>query len=281
MDDHKIIAAYCIIDETLSQLGHRSHYHAQVSDAEVLTLAVVAAMYFHNHHERTLCVMYGMRYISKPLSTSRFSRRLHALAHLLEFVVEVVGELFAGEEVFIIDSMPAPVCKYVRAFRCRKIPAAPAEGRHYFGWCAAKKEKFYGWRLHLISTPAGVPVRFMLLPAAWHDLTPIYELTYGLAKGAKLYGDKGYISALVKRQLRPTYSREQRDGLWLIAKHKKNMAPNSYEERVGLAEYRHSIETRNSQLENMGVQRLHARTNAGFALKMLASLLALACINLY
>lgn len=280
MDDHKIIAAYCIIDEVLHELGHKSHYHARLSDAEVLTVAVVAAMYYHNNHVLALDNMQRAHFI-KPLSASRFSRRLHALADLLEFVVEVVGELFAGEQVFIIDSMPAPVCKYVRAYRCRKIPAAAAAGRHYFGHCKAKKERFYGWRLHLITTAAGVPVRFMLLPAAWHDLTPIYELTYGLAKGAKVYGDKGYISALVKRQLRPTYSREQRDGVWLIAKHKKNMQANSYEERLGLEEYRHSIETRNSQLENMGVERLHARTNAGFALKILASLLALACINLY
>jgi len=281
MDAYKIIAAYCIIEDTMRQLGHRSHYHARVSDAEVLTVAVLAAMYFQNNHERALCVLRGMRYIPQPLSTSRFSRRLHALADLLAYLVDLVGDLFAGGDVFIIDSMPVPVCQRVRAFRCRKIAAAAAPGRHYFGYCAAKKQKFFGWRLHLVCTPEGVPVRFSLLPAAWHDLTPIYELTHGLAKGAKVYGDKGYLSALVKRSLRPTVSRERRDGVHLIAWHKANMPPNSFEERRGLAEYRHRIETVNSQLANMGVQRLHARTNAGIALKMLASLLALACINLY
>lgn len=35
------------------------------------------------------------------------------------------------------------------------------------------------------------------------------------------------------------------------------------------------IETVNSQLGKMGVQRIHARTNTGFALKVLASLIAL------
>ena len=50
-------------------------------------------------------------------------------------------------------------------------------------------------------------------------------------------------------------------------------------EWCGLKEYRKSIESANSQLERMGIQRLHARTNQGFSIKVLASLFALACIN--
>jgi hypothetical protein len=41
-----------------------------------------------------------------------------------------------------------------------------------------------------------------------------------------------------------------------------------------------SIETINSQLESMGIERLHARTNLGFEIKVHASLLALAFKNL-
>ena len=43
--------------------------------------------------------------------------------------------------------------------------------------------------------------------------------------------------------------------------------------------HRPRIEMVNSQLEKMGLQRLHARTNPGFALKVLASLLALTFTN--
>ena len=281
MDDIRIITAYCIIEDTMREVGHHSHYHAQVSDAEVLTIAVVAAMYFHSNHERALFVMKGARYITKPLSTSRFSRRLHALAEWFEYIAGVVSQLFARGEAFIIDSMPVPVCERVRAFRCRKINASHRDGRHFFGKCAPKKWLFFGWRLHLICTPAGVPVRFQLLPGAWHDLTPIYELTFGLPKGAYVYADKGYVSDVVRRALRPTVQRDKRDGVHLVAWRKSNMKPNSFEEWCGLRRYRHSIETVNSQLEKMGIQRLHARTNQGFALKVLACLFALTCINLY
>lgn len=276
MDDCNIITAYCIIEDTLRKLDHSSHRLAQVTDAEVLTVAVVASMYFHNNHERALFVMKGLRYITKPLSTSRFSRRLHALAHWLEYITELVGQLFAQGDAFIIDSVPVPVCKRVRAYRCRKINGHLS--RAYFGGCAAKRWRFYGWRLHLICTPQGIPVSFQLLPGAWHDLTAIYELTFCLPKGASVYADKGYVSALVKRTLRPTLKRE---GVHLIAWHKKSMKPNTFQEWCGLKTYRSLIETTNSQLCRMGIQSLHARTNQGFAIKVLASLLALTCINLH
>ena len=283
MDDTLIIMAFCLIEDTMRLADHSSHRLAEVTDAEVLLVGVVAAMYFQNNHERALCVMGsgGMRYLTKPLSTSRFNRRLHALAGCLESILELLGEMHAVGQVYIIDSIPVPVCKSVRARRCRKLlvrgSCRLARPHHYLGKCAAKGWTFYGWRLHLICTPEGVPVSFQMLPGCWHDLTPIYELTFGLPKGACVYADKGYISARVKRTLRPTLKRE---GVHLIAWHKKSMQPNSFEEWCGLKWYRHLVETANSQLESMGIQRLRARTDEGLSIKVLASLFALACINM-
>ena len=57
MNDDFIVPVYVVIDETMRALDHRGHSSAQISDAEVLTVAVVAAKYFHNHHERALQVM--------------------------------------------------------------------------------------------------------------------------------------------------------------------------------------------------------------------------------
>jgi hypothetical protein len=49
---------------------------------------------------------------------------------------------------------------------------------------------------------------------------------------------------------------------------------------IELRAYRHTIETVNSQLEKMGIERLYARTNAGFELKGHATLIALICTNM-
>jgi hypothetical protein len=50
---------------------------------------------------------------------------------------------------------------------------------------------------------------------------------------------------------------------------------------LALREHRARIETSNSQLAARGIQRLHARTNPGFELKVHASLLALTIINAF
>jgi len=44
--------------------------------------------------------------------------------------------------------------------------------------------------------------------------------------------------------------------------------------------YRHTIETVNSQLEKMGAERLPRGANAGFELKVHATLIALICTNM-
>jgi hypothetical protein len=209
-----------------------------------------------------------MEYLSGRLSISRFNRRLHALADWLGLVVEPISWLRAQGTVFVIESLPLPVCRRVRARRCRKV-----RGRESCGYGAAKKERFFGWRLHLICTPDGVPVSFTLLPAAVHDLTPTHELTVSLRSGASVFGDKGTIS----QPDAATILAET--GVRLVSIRRRNMEPNSWDDEMDLKRYRKTIETVNSQGEKMGMQRLHARTNIGVEIKVHASLFALACTN--
>jgi hypothetical protein len=269
MDAKWIITAFVLIDTLLEKLEHRSHKLAQVPDSEILTVAVVAAKYFQNHHERALCVLREAHYLSGRLDLTRFNRRLHGLSDWLAFIAITMGEVFTNGEVFVLDSLPVPVCRRVRARRCRKV-----RGREYCGYCAAKKEKFFGWRLHLICTPTGVPVSFRLVPGGFHDLTPVHELAYVLPPGARLFGDKAFNSADDEASILAE------TGVRLIPIRKANMQPHEwFLDELELREYRHTIETMNSQLEKMGIARLHARTNGGFELKVYASLIALACTN--
>ena len=263
-----IVTTYCLIDDVLTASNYQDDVRAKISGAEILTVAVVSAKYFRNHHERALCVLAGMKMLPQ-MSVSRFNRRLHKMLDWLYGIVSALGNLLSTGEVFIIDSMPLPVCKRVRASRCRKV-----RGKAYCGYCAAKKEKFFGWRLHVICTPQGVPVSFDMLPAAYHDLTPIHELTVELPSGATVFGDKGYISKADAQSIL------EATGVRLVSVRRKNMAPNDWVDDFDLKTYRKRIETVYSQLEKMGIQSLHARTNRGFALKTWASLLALALTNL-
>jgi hypothetical protein len=268
MDDDFSVTAFVVIDKTMQAPGHRDDVRVQASDAEVLTVAVVAAKSFQSHLARALQVMHLGHYLSGALSTARFSRRLHALRSWLGLLAEALGELFAQGAVFRIDSMPIPVCKRARAWRCRQV-----RGRDFCGYCAAKKEAFFGWRLHLVCTPSGVPVRFDLVPGGLHDLTPIHELTYGLPDGATVYGDKGDNAA-------PDEATILADtGVRLVPIRKANMRPNRWADKLALREYRQRIETLDSQLEAMGLERLRARTNPGLELKVHAAVLAATLTN--
>ena len=115
MDATWIITVFVVIDEVMERLEHRSHVLAEVPDAEILTIAVVAAKYFHNHHERAVCLMRDLGYLSGRISVSRFNRRLHALTDWLSFIATTLGEICTEGDVYVIDSLPVPVCRRARA----------------------------------------------------------------------------------------------------------------------------------------------------------------------
>jgi len=268
MDDDFIVTAYVVLDKTMAALGHCDDVRAKAGDAEVLTVAVVAAKYFQSHLARALPVLHLGHYLSGALSVSRFNRRLHALRGWLALALDTLGALFATGEAFLIDSMPVPVCRRARAGRCRKV-----RGAAFCGYCAAKREKSFGWRLHLVCTAGGVPVAFDLLPGGLHDLTPIHELCYGRPGEVAVYGDKGYNAAPDEATILAE------TGVRLVPSRRANMRPNDWDDKLALRAYRKRIEALFSQLEAMGVQRLRARTNPGLERKLHAALLAATIAN--
>ena len=260
MDEMLIVTIYVIIDATLAEMGHCSDCRAQMSDAEVLTVAILAAKYFNNHHERALYALSGMGYLSGHLSISRFNRRVHQLSAWLAQLLSSIAELGRTGQVYIIDSMPLPVCRRCRAGRCRKVQGA--------GYCAAKKEKIYGYRLHLVCTTDGRPVAFEIWPACFDDRVPVPTLLAELPEGSRMAADKGYVSAPLREQILNVCQ------VTLIAAHRANMTPNPPDEAAFIRQNRRRIETLNSQLEAMGLQHLHARTVDGFFIKVHATLFA-------
>lgn len=78
MNDDYIVPVYVIMDELLTLMKYQDDCRAQITAAEILTVAVVAAKYLQNHHERAVCLMQRLGYIGK-VSVSRFNRLLHGL----------------------------------------------------------------------------------------------------------------------------------------------------------------------------------------------------------
>ena len=109
MNEQVIITVYVVIDDTLKAMGHSTDKRAVRSDAEVLTVAVLAAKYFHNHHERALWMLKMGGYVGQGLSLSRFNRRLHALSDWL---------LLSLESVCALANQREPLSSIVCRCRC-------------------------------------------------------------------------------------------------------------------------------------------------------------------
>jgi len=110
--------------------------------------------------------MHGCGSRSGRISVARVHRRLPQRADWMGWILEGLGEVVTTGDGFSIDSLPAPVCRRACARRWRTV-----RGRACCGSCAAKRETFFGWRVHLVCRPDGVPVRVQMLPAGMHDLT--------------------------------------------------------------------------------------------------------------
>jgi hypothetical protein len=74
---NEIITIYAITDDLLKAIGHKDDIRREMSDAEIITTAVVAAIYFYGNHSKACSYMKDHNLIPNMLEKSRFNRRLH------------------------------------------------------------------------------------------------------------------------------------------------------------------------------------------------------------
>ena len=77
-----IIAIYVLLDDLLQSLNHREDSRRKMSDAEILTLQVVACSYFGGNYAQTGSYLQSEGYMPQMLGASRLSRRIHQLSDL-------------------------------------------------------------------------------------------------------------------------------------------------------------------------------------------------------
>ena len=82
MIDHTT-ALYCIVDDLLKAVGHKDDCRRELTDAEVVTSALVAAFNFGGNIERSRSFLRETGLMPRMLSRSRLNRRLHRVADLI------------------------------------------------------------------------------------------------------------------------------------------------------------------------------------------------------
>ena len=132
------------------------------------------------------------------IDRSNFNRRRRRLRMFVHEVTRVLSEnLIRGEDIFIIDSIPVPMCKIAREKRC-KFGRETFEASPDKGYSAVSKSYFYGYKLHLVTSVTGVFYSMDLTKANMHDVSYLNEVKASKMKNATLIGDKGYISKQIQ-----------------------------------------------------------------------------------
>ncbi len=184
------LAIYCFIDDFLKASGHREDIRTEVTDAEVITIAITAMRQFGGNFEKSRLILHELGLMKRLLSRSRFSRRLNRLIDLIHLLFHKLGTVLKDlhyESRYLLDSFPVPVCDNIRIKRCRIV-----QDEQYRGAMTSKRRYFYGVRVQILTTSDGIPLEFCILPGGCADLQGLAELALDLPEMAELFVDAGY-----------------------------------------------------------------------------------------
>jgi hypothetical protein len=251
-----IITVYCWVEEQMNAL-HGDHrlrqrgFAPKLTDSEVITLEVVGEFLgldtdvgiwkYFGRHWRSWFPHLGSRttFAQQAANLWMIKQRLH------QQLLNDLGAL--TDPIHLVDGCPLPVCGLTRAPQCRLFPET-AE----LGYCAAKKQYYYGLHGHVMITFNGVITACAVTSASADERETLWELSAGIQ--GLVIGDKGYISAFLQAELAAT-------GIDLQTPLRANMTDNRAPRVVQqLTRTRRRVETVIGQLtEQFHFEKVRAR----------------------
>ncbi len=268
-----IVAVYTICDDLLISLGHQTHPQAKMTDAEVMTTAIIAAHFFRGNHQRACCVLKTLGYIPNMLGHSRYNRRLHRIPHLFQILFEYFAEISKSNNpngIYAIDTYPVSVCDNIRISRCRLY-----QGEEWRGKIASKRRHFYGLKAHLMVTESGHIVEVFFTPGKWNDVRGMRYFPFDLPQGSVVFADKAYCNYGIEDALKEV-------GIDFRPLRKKNSKRQFEPWEVYLQHFhRKRVEVTNSLITQLLPKSIHAVTATGFELKLFLFIIATNIKQLY
>lgn len=270
----KIIFIYSFCFDFVNSLGIKSDPQCKMNQAEIMTVAIVAALFFGGNFSRARHFMMWNGHIQKMLSESRLNRKLHEIEFSTwETVFKIISQAFQKTDncfEYLVDSMPVEVCANYRSYRCRLL-----KGKQFIGFCKAKKKFYYGFKLHLITLTNGLPIEFLITPASIADITAFKMMELDLIPNSRIYGDKAYTDYDFEDLL------NEIAGIDVIPERKIN----AKRQHSGCLRYLQSILRKRIETTFSGITRLFPRkidavTAKGFLMKLVIFLCSFALQNL-
>lgn len=239
------------------------------SDSEVMTL-MLAAEYFPYASETQYLGYIRANHgdlFPQLLTPSQFNRRARGLRYMVEQMRrDWLLDLGIGQGgPYLIDTKPVPVLGYSRSKR-----RSAFRGSADYGCCASRKLFYFGYKLVMATTAAGLPVVYDLVAANIGDRQAA-ETILDTIRNAKVIGDKGFLGDEWQAQML------EQTGNTIITPKRKNQKiqhPDGFE--LILNRLRQRIEGVFHELQNTGrqLERLLAKTVSGLAARIIAKITA-------
>lgn len=241
----------------------------KLSDAELVTLAVIQALLGYTSEARF--IRYAQTHLRPwfPYVPNRcgYNKRLRHSGQLLHHVIGFLARQCPSftDDIWLVDSTP------VECGRSREtVKRSDLAGWATYGYCASHSRFFWGLRLHLITTPSGLPINFALAGAKTDERDTAADMIAfaGLnTAGQTLIADKGYRRASFEAELNAV-------GVTLIRPNLKSENPRPG--RRFLRPFRQIIESVNQTLKaQLDLERHGGRTRPGVSARVLQRLCAL------
>lgn len=247
----------------------------RLTDAELLTLSVLQSLLGYSDEARF--VRYAHAHLGDlfPYLPERpaYNKRLRRSVAMLQGVMRALATRCTAwhDDVWLIDSTPVE-CGRSRETAKRSDLAGTAG----YGYCASHSRYFWGLRLHLVATPAGLPIAYALTNpkhderGVARDLLESDPSLLGERDGQTIIADKGYRSTELEATLAD-------HGATLIRPAFTNEAPRPGQRF--LRPLRQIIESINQTLKaQLDLERHGARSLAGVAARVMQRLLALTAV---
>ena len=267
---------YVLTDEVYREVAAphdtRPGPDAACTDSELITLTLAAELVGIAAETRFLAYVRRNHRALFPLlpERSRYNRRRRQLIEVTNrirsgIMARLWGVLEAeGRDLCVVDSVPVPVVGYHHAAGDHRW-----WGEADFGRVPSKKQRMYGFKLHLLIAHSGLILDFALAPANHNDGTLTAQLLADKA-GLTVLGDKGYINGPLQDDL------AARHDLTLLTPRRSNQRdqlPAALTQAIN--HFRQIIETVNSQLvEQFQLQRNRAKSVSGLCARVQAKLAA-------
>jgi hypothetical protein len=201
--DYFIIMVYVLVCENYQALVaqqplRQRGFPPALTDQEVITIEIFGE-YFGLSRDEDIFAYFRSHYqaffpqLRERTGFVRQAANLWAIkARMQQRLTHLSGQ--AVQEVQIIDTLPLPVCTYTRS-GCDRCFQPEAD----FGFCAAKKMHYYGFKLGLRISQAGMIIAYPLLPARPHDSRLLDDLIAGFE--GIVPADKGFVDGARQQPL--------------------------------------------------------------------------------